>query len=64
MTANDEGQEDVWTVLDRIREKRKALGLRGRSREEIDEAIRAMRDEWDEHLNRTTDPCEQNDVIS
>ena len=57
MKANSEGQkEDVWTVLDRIRERRRALDLQGRSREEIDASIRAMRDEWDDHPNRITGP--------
>jgi hypothetical protein len=40
--------EDVWALLDRIRKEREALGLKGRTREEIDADLNAMRDEWDE----------------
>lgn len=39
--------ESIWDVVDRIREERRARGAQGRTRQEIDDAIRAMREEWD-----------------
>ncbi len=49
--ARDGGQpkESVWVILERIRADREARGMRGRTKEEIDADIRAMREEWDEH---------------
>ena len=40
--------ENVLTVLERIWAERKAKGMQGRSREQIDADIQAMRDEWEE----------------
>jgi hypothetical protein len=40
-------RQDVWTLLDTIRNERRALGVRPRTRGEIDAQIRALRDEWD-----------------
>ncbi len=41
-------KKDVLAVLERIWAEREALGLRGRTKEQIDADIQAMRDEWDE----------------
>jgi hypothetical protein len=41
-------KKDVLAVLERIWAEREAMGLRGRSKEQIDADIQAMRDEWDE----------------
>jgi hypothetical protein len=45
-------KDDIVTVLQRIREQREALGLRGRSREEIDADLRAQRAEWSNGMDR------------
>jgi hypothetical protein len=39
--------EGWWDVLGRIREEQRRRGHQGRSKEEIDAEIRALRDEWD-----------------
>jgi hypothetical protein len=39
--------ESVWEVLDRIHAEQRARGFVGRTREEIDAEINAMRDEWE-----------------
>lgn len=44
------GPEETWTALERIWEQRKALGIKGRTREEIDAQIDALRDESEEEL--------------
>ena len=41
--------EDILALLGRIRAEQQASGHRPRSREEIDAAVRQMRDEWEEH---------------
>jgi hypothetical protein len=43
-------KESVWTVLDKIWAERTALGIHGRTREEIDAGVKALRDEWEEHM--------------
>jgi hypothetical protein len=45
-------KQDVWTVLERIWHERQTLGMRGRTRAEIDAQIRAGRDEWDDGAAR------------
>jgi hypothetical protein len=45
-------KQDVWTVLERIWQERKDLGIVGRTRAEIDAEIRTMRDEWDDSSPR------------
>jgi hypothetical protein len=40
-------RQDVWTVLERIWAERRSLGLRGRSRTEIDSQRQGLRDEWE-----------------
>ena len=50
--------EDSWTVLESIWAQRKALGMRGRTKEEIDTDVNALREEWNEQqqaLERTHD---------
>jgi hypothetical protein len=49
-TPADQPGESVWSVLERIWAERKALGLPGRTREEIDAEINASRDEWEERM--------------
>jgi hypothetical protein len=39
-------REDTRKVFEAIRAERKALGLKGRIKEEIDAQIDALRDEW------------------
>jgi hypothetical protein len=39
--------EDARIVLQRIWDERKSLGMRGRTKDQIDADIQAMRDEWD-----------------
>jgi hypothetical protein len=41
-------QEDVWSYLERVWAENRQRGFRGRSKEEIDAEIDAMRDEWEE----------------
>jgi hypothetical protein len=41
-------KEDVLTVLERIWKEREARGMKGRSKEEIDAEVSAMRREMDE----------------
>ncbi len=41
---------DTRSVLERIRERRQAAGIRGRTKEEIDAAIDALRDESESEL--------------
>ena len=43
------GDEDILTLLGRIRAEQQASGRRPRTREEIDSDIQQMRDEWLEH---------------
>jgi len=43
-------REDTWIVLERIWAERKALGLKSRSKEEIDTEINAMRDESEDRM--------------
>lgn len=38
-----------WDVLQQIWDAQEARGFVGRTREEIDEDVRQMRDEWEEH---------------
>jgi hypothetical protein len=45
-------KEDVWTVLDRIAREREALGMHGRTREQIDADVAALRDELEDGLDR------------
>jgi hypothetical protein len=45
-------KEDVWTVLERIWEERKVLGMPARTREEIDAEINALRDELEERMDQ------------
>jgi hypothetical protein len=45
-------REDTWSVLERIWKENEALGLKPRSREEIDADINALRDELEEHANQ------------
>jgi hypothetical protein len=40
---------DWWQVLQQIRADREARGAVGRTQEEIDTEINALRDEWEEH---------------
>lgn len=47
---------DVWDYLERVRADNLARGFRGRSKEEIDAEINAMRDEWDEPRSETAPP--------
>jgi hypothetical protein len=42
------GKPDACAVLDRICAQRRSLEISGRTREQIDADVRAMRDEWDE----------------
>ena len=57
--------ENVWTVLGRIWEERKASGVTPRSREEIDAEIEQVRREWDdqqqevERLQRESCPSKE-----
>ncbi len=48
---SSEPKEDVWTVLERIWEERKARGMPARTREEIDAEINALRDELEERMD-------------
>ena len=48
---SSEPKEDTWTVLERIWEERKALGMPSRTREEIDAEINALRDELEERMD-------------
>lgn len=41
-------KQDVWTVLEWIWQERQTLGMRGRTRAQIDAQIRVGRDEWDD----------------
>ena len=41
-------RDSAWAVLERIWAERKALGLSGRSKEQIDADVQALRSEWDE----------------
>jgi hypothetical protein len=48
--AGSEGaRESTWDVLERIWARNKALGLKPRTKEEIDAELQAMREEWEEH---------------
>jgi hypothetical protein len=47
---------DFMAVLEEIWAERKQLGMKGRSKEEIDADIDAMREEWDER-ERELDAC-------
>ena len=49
LRGTEQASEDVWTVLERIWAERSALGLQGRTREEIDADVQALRDELEEH---------------
>ncbi|MGA7501328.1 MAG: hypothetical protein WBX00_31735 [Isosphaeraceae bacterium] len=57
--------ENVWTVLERIWEERKASGVTPRSREEIDAEIEQVRREWEdqqqevERLQRESRPSKK-----
>jgi hypothetical protein len=42
--------KDWWVVLQELRVQREASGIPGRTREEIDEEIRQMRDEAEEEM--------------
>lgn len=42
-------ETDWWGLLQKIRAEREAQGIPDRTREEIDDEIRQMRDEWEEH---------------
>jgi hypothetical protein len=44
-------KEDTWTVLERIWKERAALGIKPRTREEIDADVQALRDELEAHAN-------------
>ena len=43
-------RESVWTVLENIRAEREALGMKSRTREEIDTEINALRQEWENRM--------------
>ena len=45
-------REDTRTALEAIREERKALGLKGRTKEEIDAEINSLRDESEEEIRQ------------
>jgi hypothetical protein len=45
-------EEDIVRVLQRIREEREKLRLTGRSREEVDTDLRALRAEWENRMER------------
>jgi hypothetical protein len=47
-SADAPPKEDTWTVLERIWAERKARGLPGRTREEIDAEVSSLRGEWQE----------------
>jgi hypothetical protein len=47
--AMTHASEDVLTVLEEIWAERKATGMQGRSREQVDADIQSMRDEWEEN---------------
>ncbi len=48
MTALSGAGDNVLTVLERIWAERRAKGMQGRSGEQIDADIQAMRDEWED----------------
>jgi hypothetical protein len=48
--AGERPREGVVEVLCRIQEERRALGIPGRTREEIDAQVSAFREEWEERL--------------
>jgi hypothetical protein len=48
-TDSDQARRSVWDVLDDIRRQHQAEGYQGRSKEEIDEQIDALRNEFEEH---------------
>jgi hypothetical protein len=45
-------KEGLWTVLERIAREREELGMQGRTREQIDADITALRDELEDRLDR------------
>lgn len=45
-------KEDLWTLLERIWAERKAMGLKPRTREEIDADVQALRDELEDHAKQ------------
>jgi hypothetical protein len=46
-TNSDQSPRSVWDVLDEIRRQHEAEGYRGRSKQEIDEQVSALRDEFE-----------------
>jgi hypothetical protein len=44
-------KEDTWTVLQRIWKEQQARGFKGRTKEEIDADVNALREELEEHAN-------------
>jgi hypothetical protein len=47
-----QSREDTWAVLERIWKENETLGLKPRTREEIDADLNALRDELEEHANQ------------
>lgn len=44
------GRDSVWTVLENIRAERAALGMKSRTRVEIDAEVNALRQEWEDRM--------------
>jgi hypothetical protein len=49
LTVPSPSGENVLAVLERIWAERRALGMQGRSGQQIDADLRAMQDEWEDH---------------